>query len=163
MKLRIVGSLALLTLALGACTTTEEAQQVLQSRWIGQPVDNFFMRYGPPYASYQMGNGGEVFSWHGGDKTRYIAPSYTTGTPATTTVQTTPTPGGGMQTTTVRTPGTMPQMISPGRVDELFCEIQITTDSTQRIAMIRATNDTDGAGMSLSRCAEVLDAHPVKK
>ena len=75
MKLRIVGSLALLTLALGACTTTEEAQQVLQSRWIGQPVDNFFMRYGPPYASYQMGNGGEVYSWHGGDKTRYIAPS----------------------------------------------------------------------------------------
>ncbi|MNT63912.1 hypothetical protein D3C72_2017660 [compost metagenome] len=55
-----------------------------------------------------------------------------------------------------------PQMIAPPRYEELFCELQITADPSDRIVAIRATNDTDGEGLSFSRCAEVLNAHPQK-
>ena len=49
-----------------------------------------------------------------------------------------------------------PQLVSPARTEELFCELQITTGPDKSIRMLRATNDTDGEGFSLSRCAEVM-------
>ena len=39
---------------LAGCTTTEDANRALQSRWIGQPVERFFAAYGPPISEYPL-------------------------------------------------------------------------------------------------------------
>lgn len=167
MKIRFAAIAAIAIAALSGCTTTEEAQQVIQSRWIGQPTDLFFTQYGPPLSSYQLGNGSVIHTWRGGDTTRYIAPTYSSPTPAkatTTTVREEVAPGRVVtRTTTVGAyPPAQPQMISPPQYQELYCELQITETPDRRIASIRASRDTDGEGLSLSRCAEVLNAHPKK-
>lgn len=163
-----LASLVVVALALSACTTTEEAQQVIQSRWIGQPAEAFFTRYGPPIGEFELASGNTIYTWRGGDTTRYIAPTYTSGRPAQTVVRTeTRETQPGVSVTETRivgiTPGRAPEMIAPPRYEDLFCELQLTVDTTQMIRSIRASNDTDGEGLSLSRCAEVLDAHPDKR
>ena len=164
MKIRIAAIAALAAAVLAGCTTTEEANTVIQSRWIGQPAELFFTQYGPPISEFPMGSGNILYTWRGGDKTRYIAPTYSTPTPAQTTTRTeTKETKPGVTVTRTTTTGIyqpQPQMISPPRYEELFCELQITADPTQRIVAIRASNDTDGEGLSFSRCAEVLNAHP---
>ena len=55
-----------------------------------------------------------------------------------------------------RDPFWQPKLITPGRYEQLFCELQINTDKGGVISTIRASNDTTGNGLSLSRCAEVL-------
>lgn len=154
MKLGVnIAAVVILATLASACTTTQEAQQVLQSRWVGQPADAFFMRYGAPASSYRMANGGQLYTWRGGDKERYIAPVYAAGSAKTTTV----TSSDGRQVT-IETPGQQ-RMVSGPRTETLFCEIEIAATPDNRIAALRASNDTPGDGItSLSRCAEVLDA-----
>ncbi|MCM2398847.1 hypothetical protein NBH19_22460 [Rhizobium sp. S95] len=163
MKLRLATAAAF-AIVLSGCTTTEEANTVIQSRWVGQPVEVFFTQYGPPVSEFPMASGNVLYTWRGGDKTRYIAPTYSTPTPAQTTTRTeTKETKPGVTVTKTTTTGIyqpQPQMISPPRYEELFCELQITADPSQRIVAIRASNDTDGEGLSFSRCAEVLNAHP---
>ncbi|MHA7968434.1 hypothetical protein [Rhizobium sp. CAU 1783] len=165
MKIRLA-ALAAVAVVLAGCTTTEEANTVIQSRWVGQPVELFFSQYGPPVSQFQMASGNVIYSWRGGDTTRYIAPTYTSPTPAQTTTRTeTKETQPGVTVTKTTTYGgyqQQPQMISPPRYEDLFCELQITADPRQTIVAIRATNDTDGEGLSFSRCAEVLNAHPQK-
>ena len=55
-----------------------------------------------------------------------------------------------------RDPFWEPQMITPPQYQQLFCELLINSDTAGAITSIRARNDTDGDGFSLSRCAEVL-------
>ena len=70
------------------------------------------------------------------------------------------TDGSGQTVTRTRVirsdPFWQPEMISPPQYQQLFCELQINTDKAGVITAIRASNDTDGDGFSLSRCAEVL-------
>ena len=146
---------------LAGCTTTEDANRALQSRWIGQPVERFFAAYGAPISEYPLSTG-KIYTWRGGDKTRYIPPTYSSPEPARTIVRTqTRTDGAGKTVVTqtrvvTRDPFWEPEMISPPQYQQLFCELQINTDTAGVIATIRASNDTDGDGFSLSRCAEVL-------
>jgi len=155
-------ALLLLPLALlSACTTTDDANRALQSRWIGQPVEQFFAVYGPPISEYPLSSG-KIYTWRGGDKTRYIPPTYSTPEPARTVVRTETRQDGSGKTVVTETrvvtrdPFWEPEMISPPQYQQLFCELQINTDKQGVIASIRASNDTDGDGFSLSRCAEVL-------
>lgn len=167
MKIHIAAVAVLAAAVLSGCTTTEEANTVIQSRWIGQPAEVFFTQYGPPISEFPMASGNILYTWRGGDKTRYIPPQYSTPTPAQTTTRTVTRetkPGVTVTKTTTLGgfPTAQPQMISPPRYEELFCELQLTADPSDRIVAIRASNDTDGEGLSFSRCAEVLNAHPKK-
>ncbi|MCQ8781507.1 hypothetical protein [Mangrovibrevibacter kandeliae] len=47
-------------------------------------------------------------------------------------------------------------LMSPSRVERLGCEAQITVSPQGIINAIRMTRDSDGEGLSLSRCAEVF-------
>lgn len=168
MKIRILLAAAL-TAALSGCTTTEEANTAIQSRWTGQPADAFFTRYGPPVSRFPLNNGGAVYTWRGGEKTNYIPAQYAQPSSdddafaKSVTRTTTRRDEDGDRTTTTTTKtsfgiaDTSPRMISPARTEELFCEVQISTGPDDRIVSIRASNDTTGAGLSLSRCAEVLE------
>lgn len=172
MKTRLSWAAALCVLAMTmvGCTTTEEANKAIQSKWIGQPVDSFFTYYGPPVSSFPLNDGGTIYTWVGGQTTRYIPAQYQTPQPVnqdanrvTRTTTETHKKSDGSTVTTTKTSSfgisarpAAPQMISPPRTEELFCELQITTGPDKLIRMLRATNDTDGAGFSLSRCAEVM-------
>ncbi|RKE84091.1 hypothetical protein [Rhizobium sp. AG855] len=147
-------------LLVSACTTTEDANNAARSRWLGQPVEAFFAAYGPPIDEYPLSSG-KIYTWRGGDKTRYIPPTYSSPEPATTIVRTeTRSDGSGQTVTQTRVirsdPFWQPEMISPPRYQQLFCELQINANKAGVITAIRASNDTDGDGFSLSRCAEVL-------
>lgn len=155
-----VGLVFVSSLVFSSCTTTEDANNAARSRWLGQPVDSFFAAYGPPIDEYPLSSG-KIYTWRGGDKTRYIPPTYSNPEPASTVVRTQTRTDGSGQTVTqtrviTRDPFWQPQMISPPQYQQLFCELQINTDKAGVITAIRASNDTDGDGFSLSRCAEVL-------
>ena len=172
MNLRLSWLAALGVLAAGivGCTTTEEANQAIQSKWIGQPVDSFFTYYGPPVSSFPLNDGGTIYTWVGGETTRYIPAQYQTPQPVDkdanrvtrTTTETRKKADGTTVTTTrsssfgIPTQPVAPRMIAPARTEQLFCELQITAGPDKMIRMLRATNDTDGAGLSFSRCAEVM-------
>lgn len=165
-----VAALGVLATIMGGCTTTEEANKAIQSKWIGQPVDSFFTYYGPPVSSFPLNDGGVIYTWVGGETTRYVPAQYQTPQPANqdanrvtrTTTETLKKADGSTVTTTktssfgISAQPIAPQMISPARTEELFCELQITTGADKTIRMLRATKDTDGEGFSLSRCAEVM-------
>jgi hypothetical protein len=169
---RLLG-LGILMLAVAGCTTTEEANKAIKSQWIGQTSDAFFSQYGPPIRSFPLNDGGAVYTWRGGDTTRVIPAQYRTVTPGapadplasstrTTTTVSSPDPRTTVtetRTTSMRV-GVTPQpqqiLVQPERVEALFCEAQISVDVTGVITNIQASRDTDGAGLSLSRCAEVF-------
>ena len=47
-------------------------------------------------------------------------------------------------------------MVAPPRDETLNCEAQITVDRKGTIQTIRISGDTDGEGLSMSRCADVF-------
>ncbi|MCQ8781506.1 hypothetical protein [Mangrovibrevibacter kandeliae] len=76
MRLRLVGCWMMGLALLSGCTTTEEASQAIQSRWIGQPSDAFFSAYGPPASEFALNDGSTLYTWRGGDTERQIAATY---------------------------------------------------------------------------------------
>lgn len=58
------------------CVTTEQAGQAMQSRWIGQDADVFFQRYGAPISEFALSSGDLMYTWRGGETTKYIAATY---------------------------------------------------------------------------------------
>lgn len=55
--------LAFLAFSLAACGSTDHAVRTANARWIGQPVDSFFARNGPPKRDHSMAGGGKVYFW----------------------------------------------------------------------------------------------------
>ena len=160
--------------AITGCATTQQAQKAMESRFIGQSSDAFFSRYGAPQSSFTLNNGSTIYRWRGGQTTVYVPAEHnqfgpaTTGIGASKTRTTTqvshPSPNQTVTKTTTTSFGmgaSSPQqtMISPARNLPVFCEAQITVDAKGIITAIQATNDTRGAGLSISRCAELFDVH----
>ncbi|MEE2950825.1 MAG: hypothetical protein VYD57_06150 [Pseudomonadota bacterium] len=160
---RITGLAAIIAaVALAGCTTTQEANEALQSRWVGQPSDAFFSQFGPPATAFPLNDGGQVYTWRGGDTDRRIPAQYRMMTEQEKKNQAS-SPStiinialGGMSTgpSTYVPPGQV--LVSPERTERLGCEAQIGVNASGIITSIRTTRDTDGAGFSFSRCAEVF-------
>ena len=62
MKSRAV-TLVLASLILAACQTTAELVAAINTTWIGRPVEQLFLRAGPPIASFDLSNGGAIYTW----------------------------------------------------------------------------------------------------
>lgn len=120
---------------LSACTTTEDANNAMKSRFIGQSSDVFFSQYGMPLSSFPLNDGGTLYRWRGGQTTQTIPAEYRT-------IEL-----NGKQ---------QQQLVTPARTEALYCEAQISTNARGIITNVQTTNDTTGAGFSLSRCAEVF-------
>ena len=58
-----------LLLAAAGCQTSAEAVSTVNAAWVGRPADDFFSRYGAPYASFPRQDGGAIYSWRGGEQT----------------------------------------------------------------------------------------------
>jgi hypothetical protein len=141
-------------LLMAGCTTTEDAQRSVAGRWPGQPVDSFFSAYGPPVSNYKLSGGRTIYTWRGGKLDKYIPPDYQI-------VRRDPfyDPMLGPRFGPRFAPWyDDPQMVmvSPGRDVRLQCEAQITVNKARVIEAISLSGDTEGDGISRSRCAEVF-------
>ncbi|MFZ4481371.1 MAG: hypothetical protein ACOYNZ_15930 [Rhodoferax sp.] len=162
-----------LGLCMAACVTTEKAQNSMQDRFIGQPIEAFFSRYGTPQSSFPM-NSSTIYRWRGGQTSMYVPAEYkkidlgAAGNALSKSSSTTNVSKPSPNTTVTETTTTSvsldigallnPQaLVTPARTVEIFCEAQITVDSRGVIQAIQVMQDTQGAGLSLSRCAEVFD------
>lgn len=160
---------AITAIVLAGCgATPEQAQQSLSTRFVGQPADAFFAKYGMPLQTMPTADGGKMYSWRGGQ--------FFINHPAQ--VQTVPNTGGGYEKThtTSHTTQTGPGssktestsvsvgvsvapatvITQPATSEELVCEVQITTNANGVITAFNTTRDTRGGEMGLSRCAEVF-------
>ncbi|NDW05453.1 hypothetical protein GTK09_13565 [Jiella sp. 40Bstr34] len=156
-KSMVMGVVALGLLA--GCTTTEEANQAIQGRWIGQSSDAFFAQYGPPVSAFDLNNGGTVYTWQGGETERTVSAQYRDMTKQEREFEekrrgSTIINIGGNMGMDATPPGKV--LLSPSRTEQLGCEAQISTNSAGIITTIRTSRDTDGEGFSFSRCAEVF-------
>ncbi|CUA85043.1 hypothetical protein IMF23_06725 [Chelatococcus daeguensis] len=157
------------SVVVAGCKTTEETSKALRGKWIGQTADAFFVENGPPLSRYELDGGGAIYTWRGGE-TSYVQPArvQTQGPSqplnrSERTVTTVSNPAPGTTVTRTKTTSTsfgamMPTAViveSARRVD-LFCEAQIATDAQGVITSVRINRDTDGAGFSFSRCAELF-------
>jgi hypothetical protein len=125
-----------LAAAVSACSTTEQAASALRSKWIGQPADAFFLRYGPPAGDFKLANGDTIYTWAGGQAS-FAMPAIadTTFNPVTNSATTTFSGGGSIN---------------------VSCTVQITASGpTRTIQSIAPSLDTIGA-WQLSRCAEMF-------
>jgi hypothetical protein len=124
--------------ALSACTTTEEALTAARSKYIGTNADRFWLANGPPARSHTLSDGSTLYTWVGGTKFY--------NTPAVTTVNMSPSIGGGVMGTATTTGGS---------TVAIGCALELHVDTKGIVRGIRAVDDTIGA-WELSRCAEIL-------
>jgi hypothetical protein len=134
MRLIALGTLAV---ALGACQSTQEATKNLQSNWIGQSSDAFFIKHGAPIGDFALADGGKIYTWDGARTSVYIPD-----VPSTSTAVV-----GNVAITTTEWSGAHDM--------NLACVVQIVTDKNRKITEIRPTKDSLGM-WQLSRCAEVF-------
>src|SRR5688572_398444 len=63
-------ALVLSSLALAGCQTTAELVAAINATWIGRPAEQLFLRAGPPIASFELSNGGAIYTWASGPDIR---------------------------------------------------------------------------------------------
>lgn len=134
---------AAIAVALAGCQTTQKAAETLRSDWVGQSADSFFVTNGPPVTSFPRDNGGQIYTWRGGEATSVRPGSFQTRTVPTQTLD-------GRRTMTTTT------SYQPPRQFNYVCEAQIAADPQGIIESIRISRDSDGMGLSFSRCAELF-------
>ena len=134
-QLLIVATMA----AVAACSTTEDARQALQTRWIGHSADEFVTDNGFPQGQYYLQNGDTLLAWGDQRSVRMPQSSTTSGYIS---------PSTGYFTTNTLTSG--------GYNIEVSCELQLTVSKDGTIKAIRIMRDTIGL-WETSRCAEIFD------
>ena len=162
---------------LSGCTTTNEAHQKISSKWIGQSSDEFFAFHGAPLTSFAQNNGGILYGWKGGEYTytrpaKYetiTQPSTNNGIGKTQTKSSTTVSQPDANTTVTKTQSSSSsfninsptsseqRLVTPAKTVSLVCELQIGADTAGTIRSISVINDTEGRGLSLSRCDEILN------
>lgn len=134
---------AAIAAALAGCQTTQKAAETLRSDWVGQSADSFFVANGPPVTGFPRDNGGQIYTWRGGEATSVRPGSFQTRSVPTQTLD-------GRRTMTTTT------SYQPPRQFNYVCEAQIAADPQGIIETIRISRDSDGMGLSFSRCAELF-------
>jgi len=123
-------------LALAGCTTTQDANKVLASRYIGASADEFFVQNGPPAAEHVMDDGRKMYLWAERPQSLNI---------------------GGSSFGTVNVVGNTAWWngwSSPSQSVTIQCSVRIVTRAG-KIEAILSHQDTVG-WWQLSRCSEVF-------
>ncbi len=131
--MRIRFCIVAVAVALSACTTTEQANDAMASRFTGQSADSFFLKYGPPLSFYQMDSGQRMYVW--AERQRNIA---TAGTSTVTMVG---------KTAIVNT--------TPGSNIAVQCQVRLVVGQDGKIQQITAQSDSIGL-WQMSRCNEIF-------
>jgi hypothetical protein len=129
-----------------ACTTAQDMMQEtaqgtlksVESKYIGQKAERFWVAKGPPAGSqYRKSDGGTIYTWIG-DAKGYSVP-FTTVNARLTSI------GGATGTATTRGGGAV----------VISCSLELHADYQDVVRVIRVAEDTIGARQT-SRCAEIL-------
>lgn len=124
-------------LLLAACTTTERANEVMSARFVGTPVDSFFLRYGPPTASHALNDGRRMYLW--AENAQHV-----TFTGVSTA-----------QVTMVGSTGWVTGWNTPRSTVNIQCQVRLLVDQRGRIQKILSHSDSIG-WWQLSRCHELF-------
>jgi hypothetical protein len=54
----------LVCVLLTSCTTTEQAKRALDAQFVGKPIDEFFLRHGPPVQQHKTQDGKTIYVWN---------------------------------------------------------------------------------------------------
>lgn len=128
---RLTAILVLALTLLSACMTTSQAEERMVAEFLGMPMDDFVLDYGPPYSQYRFEDGRTVYEWTDDRRLSFAAPSTTTTSNGTTVTE-------------------------YDRVSlDLECRLRIATDASGRIEQIRIIRDSIGY-LTISRCAEIF-------
>jgi hypothetical protein len=120
-----------------SCTTTEQANEALSSKYIGKPVDQFFIENGPPSSQYNTQDGRTIFVWAESPQSITIpGSSYTTVT-------------GYGNTATAYT------NYSPATNIDIQCQVRIVASRAGKIEQILSQKDSSGV-WEMSRCNEIF-------
>lgn len=123
--------------SLASCTTTEQANEAMASRFSGTSVDNFFLQYGPPVASHELYDGRRMFLWAENPESVHF--------PGTTT----------SQVNVVGNTAWVSGWTSPGSTVTVQCQVRIVVDQQGQIEQILSHSDSVG-WWQMSRCNEVF-------
>jgi hypothetical protein len=142
MKTMLIAACAAALLA--GCQTTQQAAQTMRSEWVGESADSFFVANGPPVSSFPRDNGGQIYTWRGGEAS-IVRPG---------SVQTRRVPA---QTLDGRRTTTTTVTYQPAQRVNYVCEAQIAADAEGKIESIRISRDSGGMFLSFSRCGELFN------
>ena len=56
----------MLFLLTGCVTSTETVVSDVYKRWLGMPVNNFFLNYGSPHSTFEVDEKTKMYKWTGG-------------------------------------------------------------------------------------------------
>ena len=132
---RIIGISTAILLA--ACTTTQQANTALSTKFAGKSADSFFMQYGPPASSYTMNDGRRMYVWAETQRNFQLPGSSTSTVNVignTAIVNTTTTPGANIA---------------------MQCQVRLVVSKSGTIEQIQAQSDSMGVWQT-SRCNEVF-------
>ncbi len=132
-----IGFVVLLGFVTSACTTTQDANEGLQLRYVGKSADDFFIKHGPPKTKYPLDNGKLIYIWSERPTIQHVPAS------SNTTVNL---DGDTAYASTTTTPAS--EII-------IQCEVKIIASETGMIEQIEAHGDTVG-NWETSRCAEIF-------
>lgn len=129
----------LIALGVVGCTTTEQANEAMSARYVGAPVDSFFLQHGPPVATHDMYDGRRMFLWaENPDQVHF---------PGTTTTQ----------VNVVGNTAWVTGWSTPGSTMTVQCQVRIVVDQQGRIQDILSHSDSIG-WWEMSRCHELFRA-----
>lgn len=156
MKTQATGLAIVLVMAaaVAGCVTTEQASEAVQSRWVGQGADAFFQRYGAPVSEYPLSNGDVLYTWRGGETTKYIAATYAAPTmPA-------------MPSTTFGGSGFGPTPAAPPTTQPLYSREKVRTETqvenpSPGITRTTTTTTTRSASIGIGSFGSNAPAQPV--
>lgn len=141
-KLGVVVAAAGVLLVAG-CTTTQMAQNYLDSNYVGKNMDEFVLKYGPPFGKFQLNNGDVLYSWSSEVKNYAM--------PATTTVSGTNMNGYVNATATTWGGGSV----------SVYCKVNLVVGPDGVIKSLKPTADTIGK-WTTSRCGEFFADKPIQ-
>ncbi|MBZ9859716.1 hypothetical protein [Mesorhizobium sp. CA12] len=122
---------------LAACTTTQQANTALSTKFAGRSADSFFLQYGPPASSYTMNDGRRMYVWAETQRNFQLPGSSTSTVNVignTAYVNTTTTPGANIA---------------------MQCQVRLVVSKSGIIEQIQAQSDSMGVWQT-SRCNEVF-------
>jgi hypothetical protein len=60
--MRLMALMAIAGLLTGCSSPQEQLQKSMES-WVGHPISEYALRFGPPLSSFDMGNNRRAFQW----------------------------------------------------------------------------------------------------
>jgi hypothetical protein len=120
------------------CTTTQQAMDRANNRYVGHNIDDLVLIFGIPCGQHQLNDGRRVYTWNLGQQSYYIP--YQTNTTGSIN-------SFGQYSSSSYTYG--------GGVATVSCDIEVITTNNGIITQIIALRDTWG-NWTTSRCSEIF-------